>query len=65
MQLGLVSDRCENDWPKNVWAVTVDGVALEAQLENPEKGSYHGYPMPESDPLASAIISRWRVLNNG
>lgn len=58
-QKGLVSDRNVNGWPKNVWAVSDDGVPLEAQLENPTVGSYHGYPMPDSDPLASEVVSQW------
>jgi hypothetical protein len=24
-----------------------------------ERGSYHGYPVPESDPLAAEIRKRW------
>ncbi|HBM65162.1 hypothetical protein QOT74_14430 [Pseudomonas aeruginosa] len=56
----LVSDREDNGWPKNIWSVTEAGIPLEAQLENPETGQYHGYPMPDSDPLASEVISRWR-----
>ena len=59
---GLVSDRMVGDWPKNVWSVTDDGIAMEAQLENPEAGIYHGYPMPESDPLSQEIIRRWENL---
>jgi len=60
LRRGLVSDRHVNGWPKNVWAVTEGGMPLEAQLENPIIGSYHGYPMPESDPLASEVARRWR-----
>ena len=56
---GLVSDRQESGWPKNIWSVTPNGIPLEAQLENPVQGSYHGYPMPDSDPLASEVIARW------
>ena len=56
---GLVSDRMVGDWPKNVWAVTDEGFAMEAQLENPELGTYHGYPMPETDPLSQEVIRRW------
>jgi hypothetical protein len=56
---GLISDREEQGWPKNVWSVTSDGIPLEAQLENSQTGRYHGYPMPESDPLASEVIQRW------
>lgn len=56
---GLISDREENGWPKNVWSVTETGIPLEAQLENPAIGCYHGYPMPDSDPLASEVLTRW------
>lgn len=27
---GLVSDRMAGEWPKNVWSVTEDGLAMEA-----------------------------------
>ncbi|MDD4887063.1 MAG: hypothetical protein PHO64_09085 [Thiomonas sp.] len=60
---GLVSDRMAGEWPKNVWSVTEDGLAMEAQLENPDLGSYHGYPMPETDPLSLEVIRRWKYLN--
>lgn len=56
---GLISDRFNGDWPKNIWSVTADGKPLEAQLENPESGTYHGYPMPESDPFSAEILRRW------
>lgn len=56
---GTVSDRMEGEWPKNVWSVTEDGIAMEAQLENPELGTYHGYPMPETDPLSQEVLRRW------
>ena len=56
---GLVSDQLRNGYPQNVWAVTVDGIALEAQLENPAIGSYHGYPMPENDPFRAQVLARW------
>ena len=59
LRKGVVSDRMVGSWPKNIWAVTQDGAPLEAQLENPLLGSYHGYPMPESDPFASEIRRRW------
>jgi hypothetical protein len=60
LRKGLVSDRFTGDWPKNIWSVTENGVPLEAQLENPVMGTYHGYPMPDSDPLASEVLRRWR-----
>lgn len=34
-------------------------MAFEAQLENHEQGTYHGYPMPESDPLTSQVLAWW------
>ncbi len=63
LRKGLVSDRMAGEWPKNVWSVTEDGCALEAQLENPTLGTYHGYPMPETDPLSLEVIRRWERLN--
>jgi len=60
---GLVSDRMVGEWPKNVWSVTDDGFAIEAQLENSDLGTYHGYPMPETDPLSQEVIRRWERLN--
>jgi len=59
LRRGLVSDRIAGDWPKNVWAVTHDGIPMEAQLENPGLGTYHGYPMPETDPLSVEVVRRW------
>ncbi|MCM2477947.1 hypothetical protein [Serpentinimonas maccroryi] len=63
LRKGLVSNRMVGAWPKNVWAVTDDGFAMEAQLENPDLGTYHGYPMPETDPLSQEVIRRWGCLN--
>ncbi|AYK24916.1 TPA: hypothetical protein L5D12_005646 [Pseudomonas aeruginosa] len=60
IEKGLVSDRENGGWPKNIWSVTDAGIPMEAQLENPETGQYHGYPMPDSDPLASEVIARWK-----
>jgi hypothetical protein len=56
---GLISERFQGDWPQNIWSVTENGRPLEAQLENPSNGTYHGYPMPETDPLASEIAQLW------
>ena len=63
LRKGLVSDRDTNGWPKNIWAVSKSGVPLEAQLENQILGIYHGYPMPESDPLASEVVKRWGQIH--
>lgn len=46
-------------WPQNIWAVTDEGCPVEAQLENQVQGTYHGYPMPEADPMRKEILERW------
>lgn len=58
---GLVSQQRNQitHWPQNIWAVTSCGIALEAQLENAQQGIYHGYPMPESDPLTAKVLDEW------
>ncbi|MFP4476411.1 MAG: hypothetical protein ACLFOY_12700 [Desulfatibacillaceae bacterium] len=58
---GLVSERRRNGFPRNIWAVTDEGVPLEAQLENQELGVYHGYPMPENDSLREEVLKRWKA----
>ncbi len=57
---GLISEREQNGYPQNIWSVTDNGYPLEAQLENPEKGTYHGYPMPENDPFRDEVLKTWR-----
>jgi hypothetical protein len=57
LRRGMVSEREVDGWPQNVWAVTDDGVALEAQRDR--AGSYHGYPMPSTDPFRAEILRRW------
>ncbi len=54
---GLFSIQEREGWPQNVWAVTVDGHPVEAQLEG--AGIYHGYPMPAADPFRDEILARW------
>jgi hypothetical protein len=58
---GLVSQQINGGYPQNVWAVTPAGVPLEAMLDNAELGTYHGYPMPEADPLRTEVLERWRL----
>lgn len=58
---GLVSDRFEGQWPKNVWSVMEDETPLEAQLESVEQGSYHGHPMQTEDPFCEEVIKQWRI----
>jgi len=59
MRHGLISIQERNGWPQNVWSVTDDGIPLEAQLDNEETGSYHGYPMLPDEPLCKEILVRW------
>ena len=56
---GLVSVQERNGWPQYVWAVTANFVAVEAMLENAQTGTYHGYPMLPSDPLAEKVLEQW------
>lgn len=60
---GLISDRAVDKWPKNIWSVSDSGEPLEAQLENPVLGTYHGYPMPPSDPFVEDVLARWKIAN--
>ena len=59
LRRGMVSERRVDGWPQNVWAVTSEGVALEAQRDG--AGSYHGYPMPSNDPMHREILKRWHA----
>ncbi|MEQ9484133.1 hypothetical protein [Coleofasciculus sp. F4-SAH-05] len=61
IKTGLVSDRFEGQWPKNVWSVMDDETPLEAQLESAEQGAYHGYPMQRDDPFGKEVIKQWRI----
>src|ERR1019366_8156585 len=54
---GVFSVQERGVWPQNVWAVTDGGQPLEAQLEG--DGIYHGYPMPQDDPLRQEVLARW------
>lgn len=57
---GWVSDVPAGGWPQNIWSVTEQGEALEAQLENAMQGIYHGYPLQESDPFRDEVLRRWQ-----
>ena len=56
---GMISKQERNGFPQNIWAVDENGKPLEAQLENQELGTYHGYPVPESDPFGTLILTEW------
>lgn len=57
---GLISEQFCGEFPQNIWAVTDDGHALEAQLENKMQGTYHGYPVFKPDKFQDAILERWQ-----
>jgi hypothetical protein len=56
---GLISDNPQHGFPKHIWAVTDEGVVLEARLSNENPGDYHGYPLFEPDPFRQIVIDRW------
>jgi hypothetical protein len=58
---GLISDQKRGAFPQNIWSVTSDGIPLEAQLDNEEAGTYHGYPMPEADLFRDVILGAWKT----
>ena len=61
IERGMVSVQERNGWPQNVWAVAENGVPVEGMLENPETGTYHGYPMLPIDPLIKDVLARWKA----
>jgi len=63
IQRGMVSSRSGSGgtFPQNIWAVNDERVAFEAQLENPAQGTYHGYPMPDTDPLKEQVLAWWEA----
>lgn len=58
---GLISEKKRGAFPQNIWSVNIDGIAFEAQLDNQEAGTYHGYPMPETDPFRGIILQNWKA----
>lgn len=58
---GLISAQKRGEFPQNIWSVTADGIPLEAQLDNEEAGTYHGYPMPEADPFREVVLQAWNA----
>lgn len=57
---GLVSSDPEGSYPKHIWAVTDDGVVLEAKYNNEGPGHYHGYPLFAPDPFRRIVLEHWR-----
>ena len=58
LERGTFSAQERDGWPQNVWAVTENGEALEAQHEG--QGVYHGYPIPDADPFREKVLERWK-----
>ncbi len=56
----LISVQRRGEFPQNIWAVAPGDIALEAQLDNVEPATYHGYPMLAVDPLAKEVLRRWK-----
>lgn len=61
-EYGLVSRDAEQGFPRYIWAVTKDEYVLEARCDNFEKGTYHGYPLEQHDPMFIQVLYRWREL---
>lgn len=55
---GITSNYTEHGFPKNVWAVTDQGIVLEARGDG--KGNYHGYPLFEPDPFRQVVLQCWK-----
>ncbi len=55
--VGLLSEQMDGKWPKNIWAIE-DGIVLEAMLDDSNKGTYHWYPLQQSDPMNTLIKKR-------
>ncbi|MDB5692614.1 MAG: hypothetical protein JWO81_1677 [Alphaproteobacteria bacterium] len=58
LRRGMTSVQMRSNWPQNVWSV-VKGVPFEAELEDRERGIYHGYPMPEDDTFRQVVLREW------
>ena len=57
---GMISEPAQSGFPNHVWAVTDEGVVLEAKYGGGESGHYHGYPLFEPDPFRGVVLERWR-----
>lgn len=59
MRRGMISPTMQNGFPKQIWAVTDEGVVLEAKYNNEGPGNYHGYPLFTPDPFRLVVLDRW------
>jgi len=56
---GLTSPWSGDAYPKHIWAVSANGVALEAKLDDAAVGRYHGYPLLSDDPFRAVVLKAW------
>ena len=56
---GMISPITQDGFPKHIWAVTNEGIVLEAKYNNEGPGHYHGYPLFEPDPFRQIVLERW------
>ena len=56
---GLLSAVPQHGYPKHIWAVTDEGIVLEAKYNNAGSGHYHGYPLFEPDPFRQIVLNHW------
>ncbi len=56
---GLTSVWTDDGFPKHIWAVSENGVALEAKLDDARTGRYHGYPLLGDDPFRDVVQKAW------
>ena len=57
--LHLVSHQKVHGLPQNIWSADDEGRLLEAQLENWETATYHGYPLARHDPFYAVVLDAW------
>lgn len=58
---GLVDIRENNGWPRHIWAVADGDIVLEGKPSVSGEATYHGYPLPQSDPICQEILEKWKV----
>ena len=59
-RLGVVSHDADSGFPRHVWALTKEGVVVEARCDDPQRGRYHGYPLEPHDPMGEMVRRRWK-----
>jgi hypothetical protein len=59
-ELGMISPWDGTGYPKYIWSMK-DGVPVEAILENPGNGTYHGYPLEQNDDFRDSVIAQWKT----